>query len=40
MGWAYTQGSSAYFKQKGFKRVKNTEAQGKGVVSVGLTYSW
>jgi uncharacterized protein (TIGR02001 family) len=40
VGWAYTQGSSAYFKQKGFKRVKNTEAQGKGVVSVGLTYSW
>jgi uncharacterized protein (TIGR02001 family) len=40
VGWAYTQGSGAYFKQKGQKRVKNTAAIGKGVVSVGLTYAW
>jgi long-subunit fatty acid transport protein len=40
VGWAYTQGSNAYTKQNGQKKVKNTEAIGKGVVSVGLTYSW
>jgi uncharacterized protein (TIGR02001 family) len=40
VGYAYTQGSDAYFKQNGFRRVKNTAAQGKGVISVGLTYAW
>ena len=40
VGWAYTEGSGAYLKQAGQKRVKNTEALGKGVVSVGLISAW
>lgn len=40
VGYAYTQGTSAYFKQKGQKKVKNTAALGKGVLSVGLTWAW
>jgi uncharacterized protein (TIGR02001 family) len=40
VGWAYTEGFDAYFKQNGFRKVKNTAALGKGVVSVGLTWSW
>jgi uncharacterized protein (TIGR02001 family) len=40
VGYAYTQGGSAYFKQNGFRKVKNGAAQGKPVYSVGLTWAW
>ncbi len=40
IGYAYTQGSSSYFKQAGSKRVKNTAAVGRGVLSFGVTWSF
>ncbi len=40
VGYAYTEGSGAYFKQNGFAKVKNTAALGKAVISAGLTWSW
>jgi uncharacterized protein (TIGR02001 family) len=40
VGYLYTEGSDAFFKQSGSRRVKNTAALGKGVISVGLTYAW
>jgi hypothetical protein len=38
VGWAYTDGNDAYTKQPGFAKEKNTEAVGRGVLSV--SYAW
>ena len=38
LGWAYTDGNSSYTKEPGFPKQKNTEAVGRGVLSI--SYAW
>lgn len=38
VGWAYTDGTDAYFKQAGFRKVPNSAAVGRGVATV--SYAW
>jgi uncharacterized protein (TIGR02001 family) len=38
VGWAYTEGNDAYFKQAGTRKVPNSAAVGRGVATV--SYAW
>ena len=40
VGWAYTKGSDAYFKQKGYAKSVNTGAVGRGVLTVSYAYTF
>jgi uncharacterized protein (TIGR02001 family) len=40
LGWAYTEGTDAYYKQAGIAKAVNTAAVGRGVFSAGLTWSF
>jgi uncharacterized protein (TIGR02001 family) len=40
IGFAYTQGSDAYFKQSGSPKATNTEAVGRGVGTIALAWTF
>ena len=40
VGWAYTEGSDAFFKTDRQPRVTNTEAVGRGVATVSLAWTF
>jgi len=40
VGWAYTEGNSAYFKQGSAPKSINTEAVGRGVATVSVAFTF